>query len=656
MTHTTLASSWIARWRRPRAVAVGVLLVFGVLVAADQTPPAQTVRVRDTSAAQQPPIGTARVSGRVLNAEAGRSIRGATVRLVSATLNVAHSVATDDAGNFQFTDLPAGPFMLSTSKVGYLDTIYGQKKLGSGRPGTPISLADGQHLERLTLPMPRGGAITGMITDDVGEPAYLTIVRAMRYVERAGERTLVLVGSAAADDRGVYRIAALAPGDYVIVATPLGDVPLASLQLAADSALAGRGSGGAWALPFASGGADQSGIRAPAPSDTAAPTVGYAPVYFPATTVSGTAAIVTLGVGDERSGIDVQLQRVPMGSITGTMSGADQKAIAGATITLIDPQALPGMAAKSARSGTDGRFSFTGVVPGSYTLSAHSGAFVSIQTDTVNGQTHGMVVFGGGAGPGGARGAGAPNGALTLQGVTSSLASSMWASADVIVDGRTPTTAALVLQPGMTINGKLAFEGSAQVPADLTQTRMLLTPASQNDRRSGSAVGSVDADGRFKITGVPPGTYKITATSAGGWHAASIEIGGRDVLDFPLEVKPNDDIGAAVVTFTDRSQSLSGTMQNASGQPTADATVIVFAEDQRYWLPQSRRIMATRPATDGTFSFASLPPGNYRLIAVSDVEQDQWFDPAFLRQLSGAATSLTLADGERKTQDIRVAK
>jgi hypothetical protein len=208
----------------------------------------------------------------------------------------------------------------------------------------------------------------------------------------------------------------------------------------------------------------------------------------------------------------------------------------------------------------------------------------------------------------------------------------------------------------MTITGKLAFDGAGQVPTDLSQTRLVLSPASQNDSRSGSAVGQTDADGRFKITDVSPGTYKITATPPRGWRTASIEIGGRDVLDFPLEVKPNDEIGAAVVTFTDRSQSISGTLQDASGQPTSDYTVIAFAEDQRYWLPQSRRIMATRPATDGRFTFQNLPPGDYRLIAVTDIETGQWFDPAFLRTLGAGSIPISLAAGDTKTQDIRLSK
>jgi hypothetical protein len=92
----------------------------------------------------------------------------------------------------------------------------------------------------------------------------------------------------------------------------------------------------------------------------------------------------------------------------------------------------------------------------------------------------------------------------------------------------------------------------------------------------------------------------------------------------------------------------------SGGQPATDYTVIAFAADARFWMPNSRRIQAARPATTGAFTFRDLPPGDYLLVAVTDVETGQWYDPAFLRQLQGAAASMKLAEGERKTQTLRV--
>ena len=42
--------------------------------------------------------------------------------------------------------------------------------------------------------------------------------------------------------------------------------------------------------------------------------------------------------------------------------------------------------------------------------------------------------------------------------------------------------------------------------------------------------------------------------------------------------------------------------------------------------------------------------------AVVDPEPGEWFDPAFLEQLVGATMPLTLGEGEKKVQDVRIAR
>jgi len=67
------------------------------------------------------------------------------------------------------------------------------------------------------------------------------------------------------------------------------------------------------------------------------------------------------------------------------------------------------------------------------------------------------------------------------------------------------------------------------------------------------------------------------------------------------------------------------------------------------------RIASSRPGTDGKFTFRNLPAGDYRLTAVTDVEPGEWFDPAFLGQLMNASIPVSLKEGDKITQDIKVA-
>jgi hypothetical protein len=173
----------------------------------------------------------------------------------------------------------------------------------------------------------------------------------------------------------------------------------------------------------------------------------------------------------------------------------------------------------------------------------------------------------------------------------------------------------------------------------------------------------VDASGRFTISGVTPGRYLVNAfvpapAAAGpglAWTLQSAVFKGRDVLDFALEVAPSDEVSGGVLTFTDQTQQVSGTLQDQSGRPAPDYTIIVFAADKRYWGPQSRRIRTTRPGTDGRFTVANLPAGEYRLAAVVDIATGEANDPAFLEQLMQASVPIALAEGDRKVQDLRIA-
>jgi hypothetical protein len=155
---------------------------------------------------------------------------------------------------------------------------------------------------------------------------------------------------------------------------------------------------------------------------------------------------------------------------------------------------------------------------------------------------------------------------------------------------------------------------------------------------------------------VIPGLYRLRATGVTGWSMKSAMLGGLDLVDFPLEIGPGADASNILVTFGDRTSGLSGTVQDAMGRPTADHMVILFPVQEQYWIPQSRRIQATRPTTNGRFTISGLPAGEYRLAAVTDVEPGTWFDPAFLRQLLVASLPVSLAEGQTRNQDLKVGR
>ncbi len=230
----------------------------------------------------------------------------------------------------------------------------------------------------------------------------------------------------------------------------------------------------------------------------------------------------------------------------------------------------------------------------------------------------------------------------------------MWGTADVAVDGRSQANVVITLQPGVPVSGRIVFDGASAQPAALTSMRVSLAPIPSGEREIASgATGRVDAEGRFTISSVIPGRYRLGASGAGpGWVVASSMLDGQDAFDFPVEVRGA--IGGATVTLTDRPSELSGLITNSQSQPVLDYTLILYPAEQRYRVPFSRRILSVRPATDGRYTFRNIPAGDYRLVPVLDPEPGVVYDPAFLQQLDGGAISVTVAAGEKKEQSLRI--
>jgi hypothetical protein len=93
---------------------------------------------------------------------------------------------------------------------------------------------------------------------------------------------------------------------------------------------------------------------------------------------------------------------------------------------------------------------------------------------------------------------------------------------------------------------------------------------------------------------------------------------------------------------------------DGAGRVTPNFPIIVFSTDRSYWTLGSRRVQQARPASDGKFKVTGLPAGEYFVCAVTAVERTEVYDPAFLEQLVGVSFKITIADGEKKTQDLKL--
>jgi hypothetical protein len=361
---------------------------------------------------------------------------------------------------------------------------------------------------------------------------------------------------------------------------------------------------------------------------------------------------VTVAAGDERTGIDIVMRPARSNTVAGTVVNPAGDLPPLQLSLVADFQAPMGITAVASpmlakAPAADGVFRYEGVIPGHYQIIAR----------TVPNSAPGL-----------ARGAGAGI-AITPPSTPGSTAGPMlWAIADINVSDADLSGVMLSLRPALHMTGTARFETAGPGPADVTSTRVQLAGAVTTGTptvRNGTMLGrppipavALQEDRSFDISRIIPGPYTFTATGyPQGWWLRSAIVNGRDILDTGLEIADaGSDITGAVVTFTDRHTGLTGALQTPSGTPATDYFVIVFTTDRTLWRPQARRLLSTRPASDGAYALKDLPPGEYYLAALTDLDPANWQTAAFLDTVVPAALRITIAEGEVKRQDLRLAQ
>lgn len=594
----------------------------------------QVVPTRD-AATVAPTTGTASIAGTVVDdQERAAPVRRAIVTVAGPGLVPSRSAITDDDGRFTIERLPAGRFTITVSRASFITSTYGAKR--PGRPGTPVVVAAGQRVTDLAVKLWRGAVIAGVVRSEDGQPAEGLPVRVIAARQSAEPSILTLDNNGVkTNDAGEFRIFGLAPGAYLLCVTPpvlRGTSPTAMSEADMDAALAA----------LRARGATPPGGR-PAPSPTVQPAdarpatsrpFSYAPIYFPGTANMSQATPIALVPGQVVENVNLQLQRVPTASVGGIVTFPDGRGASGASIQIVQTPppgyTLDAPLQATATATPDGTFRIPAVGPGDYTLTART-------------TPPGVVVTSPLGGP------------------------ALWSEMKLSVSGVDLTGLTLRLEAGPSLAGRVAFaEGTSKPPADLTQWRVsLATPASLASR--GPVMGSrfnpappiaLNADGTFEIPGIPPGAFLFRLTGPGvgptGWWMRSMIAGNRDLLDRIIEIRPGSPSMNVVVSMSDRHTELSGTLRTPAGQPGADVFVIAFSSDRTMWGPGARRVRAVRPDVDGRFSMPDLPPGEYLLGVVTDIDPDDWQNPAVLDQLVPASVKVTIGEGEKKVQDLQV--
>ena len=408
--------------------------------------------------AQSP--GAVTIPGRVLAAETGDPIPHARVVLFNDAALLSRDF-TDRDGRFVFASLPTGRYHLSVTKAGYAATAV-------PRPGE--ASADGVEVR-----MPRSSAISGRVADPFGEPlAEIAVTVSTRGPGRNGNGpgNLEQVKITRTNDLGEYRLGGLSEGSFLVAM-----------------------------------------LVAPPGS------VAQVPTYYPGVANLNDAQPIVLRAGDEKAGIDFVGAPIPppgpttvivaegpglaarvqtrggasppaanstaigTGAISGRVTRADGLPLPRAVVTTTFEPGGGGSRTVSVlrfvsadETDENGRFEVSGLPSGSYRLSAGKPGYTGI-----------------------------------IYGQRSPEDRGEWIR---LADGESRSRVDLVLPRHGSLNGRIVDEFGDPIEGIQTGVGQIRFQAGR--RRlvvAAGAAGQTDDLGRYRIYGLQPGRYILTAVA-----------------------------------------------------------------------------------------------------------------------------------------------
>jgi hypothetical protein len=567
---------------------------------------------------------------------------------------------TDREGRFVFPEVPPGDYFLDANRLGYAHTRYGWTAPNGSltlRDIARLTVTEGGWLANIRVPLWQLGSIEGRVTDERGEPVVGTAVRALSTRRVAGNEQLVGGPIATTDDRGVYRMADLDPGRYVVAALSVQQTVLDTTQESPsgrplgelESGGIGAGRGAVVRGPTVDG----SGRHRLALSYFATPpppgsgeSRAYAATYYPGAATPSGGTPIEIAYGTVRTGIDLRLVPVPTARISGraeVASGTPPPLL----LRLMHPgteQLGFGFEAATSVIEPDGRFTFLNVPEGSYTLLAQASVM-----DFTTGDA--SVRFDDAPGfPGGGISVGSTPGAPGLSYLARMGQRSPYWGRMAVTAGQQPTSdLVLSLHSTIAVRGRIVLQDGSNTPARI---ELMAVPAN-GDPTFGQTFGrtTTNDQGRtFEISGLMAGRYLVQSIDS--LAVVSMMVDGRDIAASGIETTPGRDIDNVLVTLTSRTATISGRVAGLNEQPAA---VMVFPVDRNRWMDfgwRPDRLRSVRSGTNGAYTIESLPAGDYLAVAVDAAQINDWTNPRFLQAASLVATRISIDWGSKTTVDL----
>jgi hypothetical protein len=400
-------------------------------------------------------------------------------------------------------------------------------------------LRPGQVLSGIRFALTPGGVISGRLTDDRGEVVVGAIVQVLRTTHKSGLRERTLVQSVVSNDLGEYRFFMLKPGQYYI-----------SLM--------------------------------PQTFQTQVPNNAFSiPMFYPGTIDAKAAKPFDLHVGELIENLNFAAIPTRSVRISGDVQGNGSD---GVDLVLSPVNGTATKRASIRSDSTNPTFQFTDILPGPYTLVAHTyNTRTALPLDVRNVDLLGTRVF---------------------------LGTGFKIPARVRIEGHAPGD-----DPELE---KISFSIRPDIPV----------PELNPD------IYSPFADGRFIIE-VLRRDYWIDLARTEDYYLKSITLEGTDVLNQGLHVTSSVEVPMEIVV-----DKRFGEVQGAA--VAGNVTVVLVPDAVRR---NQRPLYRSTKTPNGAFRFQKVPPGDYKVFVWSEDTIDNggpWLDPDYLLKYEDRATPVRI--------------
>jgi hypothetical protein len=580
-------------------------VLAALLAAADALAQVRSLPVTPTNppvSTQSPPrdrrpvpmVGTAAMKGRVVDGVTGNAIARARVRIVGGPGTSKPPVLTDGVGAFEFTGLAAGSYTLMAEKSTYIAGRHPETGRSMRARAQPLVLANGQVVEDVAIQMFRGAAITGRVVDSYGDPVDMAQVRLLR-VQRGGRPQPA--NQVQTNDLGEFRVPRLQAGRYLVQIRP-------NLQM----------------MNVFQG--PNAAPEAPLPQPL--------PTYYPSGQSLSHAQPITVNRGETVSGIEVVLAEGTPTVVSGVVMRSDGEPVVNGSVTarVVGNDAVGYETGGGSGIRQGGMFQLL-LPPGDYALDAN-------------------VMARQGPGPMG------PEDQLS-------------GSIRMTVGGGMAEGVNIMVGRGATATGRVIFDGTAPPPPSPGQAHVPFYNPEGPGCRAGQA--TIAADWTFKIDGLSGTCGAPPSATFGRWTLKSITLRGQSLLGGLVTFETGQQYSNIQVVVTDKRTQMDLRVSGDDGQLTREYVVIVFPIDKARWDQQLRQVRTyvppplsalsrlTPPGGPGPAASAgnamrgvqeerlvALTPGEYFVIAVDDIDSEDWQDPTVLERLSTNAIRVVLTE------------